>query len=228
MMNRRKMLGNILFFIAIFSLTIYYIFHDQNIGSLIETVKQTKSGYWLIAVLCVIIFICSESVIIFYMMKSIGQEVHMPHCILYSFVGFFFSCITPSATGGQPAQIYFMKKDKIPITLSTLVLMIITITYKMVLIVLGAFVLLIRPAEIIRYLKPVIGICYIGLFINVVFVGFLLLLVFNPTLAKNILVFFIEWLGKLKIIRVFINFYTCFWQCNPACHGSKQGLKFLY
>jgi hypothetical protein len=29
----------------------------------------------------------------------------------YSFIGFFFSGITPSASGGQPAQIYYMNKD---------------------------------------------------------------------------------------------------------------------
>ena len=49
----------------------------------------------------------------------------------------FFSCITPSASGGQPMQIYFMKKDKLPIPVTTLVLMIVTITYKAVLVVIG-------------------------------------------------------------------------------------------
>lgn len=29
----------------------------------------------------------------------------------YSFIGFFYSGITPSATGGQPVQLYYMSKD---------------------------------------------------------------------------------------------------------------------
>ena len=32
-------------------------------------------------------------------------------CIQYSFIGFFYSGITPSATGGQPVQLYYMNKD---------------------------------------------------------------------------------------------------------------------
>lgn len=63
-----------------------------------------------------------------------GKEMDL---LLFSSVGFFFSCITPSASGGQPAQVYYMKKEDIPIPISTMVLLIITIIYKMVLVLLG-------------------------------------------------------------------------------------------
>lgn len=52
-------------------------------------------------------------------------------------IGFFYSCITPSASGGQPAQIYYMSKDGLDVSVSTLVLMIVTITYKAVLVLVG-------------------------------------------------------------------------------------------
>jgi len=71
---------------------------------------------------------------------------------LFSSVGFFFSCITPSASGGQPAQIYYMKKEKIPIPVSTLVLMIVTITYKLVLVVIGVVVTFFGQGFIHKYL----------------------------------------------------------------------------
>ena len=201
MMNRRKVILNTLFLILIFSVTLYYILYNQDISDLLYTIKSTDISYWILAILCVIFFIASESVIIFYMMNSIKQKVNLIHCFLYSFVGFFFSCITPSATGGQPAQIYFMKKDKIPIPIATLVLMIVTITYKMVLVLLGAIVLLVRPTEIMTYLNPVLAICYLGILLNVFCVGFMLLLVFHPTLAKNQLTFIIKLLAKLRLIR---------------------------
>ncbi len=201
MMNKRKVILNTLFLIIVFSITLYYILHDQDINGILDTIRSTDIRYWMLAILCVIFFIGSESIIIFYMMNSIKQKVNIIHCFLYSFVGFFFSCITPSATGGQPAQIYFMKKDKIPIPIATLILMIITIAYKIVLVVLGAVVLVARPTEIMNYLNPVLGICYLGLFMNVIFVGFMLLLVFHPTMAKNQLTFLVKLLGRLHLIR---------------------------
>jgi uncharacterized protein (TIRG00374 family) len=135
------------------------------------------------------------------MMTSIKQKVNLLHCFLYSFVGFFFSCITPSATGGQPAQVYFMKKDRIPIPIATLILMIVTIAYKMVLVVLGVVILIIRPAKIMEFLSPMLGICYLGLLINIVFVAFMLLLVFHPSLAKTQLTSLVELLASLRLIR---------------------------
>ena len=137
MRNKKKAIFNTIFLILIFSITVYMVFKGEDLGEIIHTVRQADPVYLLISVVCVVLFILGESVIIFYMMRTLGAKVKMGHCALYSFVGFFFSCITPSASGGQPMQIYFMKKDKLPIPVTTLVLMIVTITYKAVLVVIG-------------------------------------------------------------------------------------------
>ena len=198
---KRKGILNLIFLLAVFLITFYYIFHGQDMGELLKYLKNADIRYWFVAVICVIFFIGSESVIIFYMMHSIKQKIHLGHCLLYSFVGFFFSCITPMATGGQPAQIYYMQKDKIPIPVSTLVLMIVTITYKMVLVLIGIAVVIIRPVEIMHYLHSVLGWCYLGLVLNIVSVGFMVLLIFHPTMAKSIITLVIKILNKLHLLK---------------------------
>ncbi len=201
MMSKKKGILNGLFLAAVFVITVYCVFQGQDMGELLSYIKNADIRYWLLAIICVVFFIGSESVIIYYMMHTIKQKVRLLHCFLYSFVGFFFSCITPSATGGQPAQIYYMKKDKIPIPVSTLVLMIVTITYKLVLVVIGIAVFLIRPAEIMKYLQPVAGWCYLGLALNVFCVSFMMLLVFHPTMAREILMALIRGLGKIHLVK---------------------------
>lgn len=57
-------------------------------------------------------------------------------CIQYSFIGFFYSGITPSATGGQPVQLYYMSKDGNRGSDSTVVLMTVAVVYKFVLVIL--------------------------------------------------------------------------------------------
>ncbi len=69
--------------------------------------------------------------------RTFGTRLKKWTCFLFSSIGFFFSCITPSASGGQPAQIYYMRRKNIPIPVATLVLMIVTITYKAVLVLVG-------------------------------------------------------------------------------------------
>jgi uncharacterized protein (TIRG00374 family) len=201
-MNKRKSIVNTIFLLTVFLITIYYIFHGKDMSSLLKYIQNTDMRYWFLAVICVILFIGSEAGIIFYMMHTIQQKINIGHCLLYSFVGFFFSCITPSATGGQPAQIYYMKKDKIPIPVATLILMIVTITYKMVLVAIGIIVVIIRPAEIMRCLNPVLGICYLGLALNIICVGFMVLLVFHPKMAHNMFVAIIKILIKIHLFKL--------------------------
>ena len=51
-------------------------------------------------------------------------------CLGYSFVGFYVSSITPSSTGGQPAQVYYMSKDGIPAAHGALNMMLIAVCYQ--------------------------------------------------------------------------------------------------
>ena len=196
-MKNKKNIFNALFLFLVFGLTMYYVFHGEDMDALLGYLGQAKVSFWFVGVVLVVIFILSESVIIYYMMKSVGQPVILTHCFLYSFVGFFFSAITPSATGGQPAQLYFMKKDKLSMSISTLILMVVTITYKAVLVVIGVAVMILRPASIMKHLEPVIGWCYLGVALNVFCVTFMLILVFHPTLAEDILIRLVQVFSKL-------------------------------
>ncbi|MFA9467016.1 MAG: YbhN family protein [Velocimicrobium sp.] len=200
-MNKRKGILNIVLLMSVFLFTMYYIFEGEDIGELRRYIQKADSRYWLAAVVCVVLFIGGESVVIYYMMHTIKQKIGLGHCFLYSFVGFFFSCITPSASGGQPAQLYYMRKDKIPMPIATLVLMIVTITYKSVLVMIGFAVMMIRPTNIMYYLHPVLAWCYLGLILNVVSVSFMLLIVFHPTMAKSILSVVIKILNKMHLVK---------------------------
>lgn len=196
-MKNKKTIFNLLFLLIVFGLTIYYVFHGEDLEAIGGYLGQADIAFWLAGVVLVVLFILSESVIIYYMMRSVGQPAILTHCFLYSFVGFFFSAITPSATGGQPAQLYFMKKDKLSMSISTLILMIVTITYKAVLVIIGVAVMVLRPAPVMRHLEPVMGWCYLGVALNVFCVTFMLILVFHPTLAENILVTLVRIFSKV-------------------------------
>lgn len=82
-------------------------------------------------------------------------------------------------------QVVAMRKDDIPVAISTIVLAIVTVTYKLVLVMIGVVVLTLRPAAVMVYLEPVESIVYIGLALNVVFISVLLLMIFSPRLVRN-------------------------------------------
>lgn len=201
MESKKKKIGNALFLVVVFLLTIYSVFHGEDLYAVGAAIEGVNLWYIIPAGAAVIFFIWGESIIIHYMFGTLDIKTKKRTCFLYSCVGFFFSAITPSATGGQPAQIYYMHKNKIPIPVATLVLMIVTITYKLVLVIIGLFVALFQRGFVHRYLEGILPIFYLGVGLNVFCCIFMSFLVFWPNLAKNMLVKGMHFLEHIHLMK---------------------------
>lgn len=201
MESKKKKIGNALFLVLVFLLTIYSVFHGEDLHAVGEAIEGVNPWYIIVAGAAVIVFIWGESIIIHYMFGTLNITTKKRTCFLYSCVGFFFSAITPSATGGQPAQIYYMRKNKIPIPVATLVLMIVTITYKSVLVFIGLFVAFFQRGFVHRYLEGILPVFYLGVALNVFCCIFMSFLVFWPSLAKNILVKGMHFLEHIHLMK---------------------------
>jgi len=200
-LKNKKSIFNAVFVIAVFGFTMFSIFRGEDLRDIFSKVIKASPGYLLLGVICVILYIYIESDIIHYMLHSLGIKSKRFTCFLFSGVGFFFSCITPASSGGQPAQIYYMKKSKIPIPISTVVLMIVTITFKLVLVVIGLFLIFFQQGFINRYLNGILPIFYLGIALNFVVVVSMMVLTFNQKLAKNVMITGLKLLEKLKLLK---------------------------
>lgn len=196
-----KVIINTIFLFIVFGGTAYIVFKDQEIESVIEAVREAKKGYFALGFIFSLLFICSESVIIHSLLQTIRQRIPLLRCVKYSFVGFFFSAVTPSATGGQPMQIVWMKKDKIGVPESTLVLMIVTAAYKIVLLMLSVVAAIFEWHFIQENASEIWFLVIIGVICNVSFILILLLAVFKQTWVTDMIGKSIFWLGKHHIIK---------------------------
>lgn len=199
--KKHKKWFNAAFLIIIFGATLWSVFAGEDLRQLADYMQDANPAYILPSILCVVAFIVGESVVIAFLLRSLGTKVDFGHCCLYSFIGFFYSCITPSASGGQPMQVIAMRKDKIPVAVSTVVLAIVTITYKLVLVVIGLAVMLLRPEPVITYLDSVEGLVYLGMALNVGCIALLLLLVFHPALFRRGVEWIIALVGRIRPFR---------------------------
>lgn len=104
MTNKKKALLNAVFLITVFSLTMYLVFRGEDIHKIKAVIREADMSFLLIGMICVVFFILGESLIIFYMMRSLGAKVKMGHCALYSFVGFFLAASLPLRQAGSPCR----------------------------------------------------------------------------------------------------------------------------
>ena len=103
---------NVVFLVVVFGLTLYGVFRGEDLGEVLDGLTKCDPVILVVpCIVCVLAFILFESIIMKYLFGTLGIKLRLMRCYLYSFVGFFFSCITPSASGGQPAQILFMRKE---------------------------------------------------------------------------------------------------------------------
>ena len=71
----------------------------------------------------VLYFLC-ETINVTRTLKILGEKSIFLKNFKYTLIGFFFSSITPAASGGQPMEIYYMSRDGLNVANSTLTLLI--------------------------------------------------------------------------------------------------------
>ena len=201
MKKYKKVLIDAILFFVIIGLTLYGVFHGEDLSGLKDAIKKSNILWLIPAVPLVLFFIAGESIVIWHMLDCYGIYVKERFCFLFSAVGFFFSCVTPSATGGQPMQIYFMKKEDIPVPIATVILLVVTITYKFVLVVVGIGLWLFAGGFLAEYVAEARWVFYLGILLNVGCVILMCVVVFHPSFAKKTLILGAKLLERIHILK---------------------------
>lgn len=181
----RKLILNAGIFVAVMILTFWFVFRNQDLANMAEAVREMSGKYMAAAFLLAVLFVMAEGCMIWYLLRGIGGRTTLLRCVSYSFIGFFFSGLTPSATGGQPMQLYYMKRDGNTLSASSVVLMTVAIVYKLVLVLIGAGIILFWRTPLRGYLGKYYGLYFLGLFLNTLLVAVLLTVMFSPGIIKG-------------------------------------------
>ena len=201
--NRKKKLAiNVILFLAIMVFTMWFVFRDEGVEAVLTAMKQMSFAHLLLAIAIALFFVSAEGVMIWYLLRSIDGTSSLFSCIRCSFIGFLFSGITPSATGGQPMQLYYLKRDGNSWSLSSVALMTVALMYKLVLVLFGVGILLFWHAPLRGYLGTgYYRLFLLGLTLNTLLVVGLLMVVFTPSVIR-LLSGKAEWLAvKLHLLK---------------------------
>lgn len=199
-MRGKKILSGCLF-LALTVLTFYVILKDQNPRDLIQDIKHIHKGYLMLALFLSLFFVTAEGILIWYLLKAIGDKGKLASCIKYSFTGFFYSGITPSATGGQPMQLYYMRKDGRNIANSTVVLMSVAVAYKLVLVILGIGISIFWWDNLKIFMGAFLPLYFVGLFLNAILVVVLLAIMLNGPGMEKLICFLERFLIKIHVMK---------------------------
>lgn len=201
MIQKKKNLLGFLMMAALMTVTGGVLLRGQPVSLLWESMRRLKPQFLLAGLSLMLGYVGCEALCTYQILGRLGHKVPYRHCLGYSFVGFYVSSITPSATGGQPAQIYYMSRDRIPAAHGALNMMLIASCYQTATLIWGGAVWFFFPA-VHEQMGGGLGLLLLyGAGMMILLTVGMMMAMFLPGPARRICGGVLALLAKIRILR---------------------------
>ncbi|SDB37023.1 hypothetical protein SAMN02910298_01784 [Pseudobutyrivibrio sp. YE44] len=139
---------------------------SMSIETLMKKISEADTKWITAAIISTACYVIFEAVALCSILKGIGYKQNINRGLIYSTSDVYFSAITPSATGGQPASAFFMLKDGVPAGVASAALILNLMMYNAAIIFLGIVAIIIAPRSFIGFgiaAKVLIILGFVGL-----------------------------------------------------------------
>jgi hypothetical protein len=195
--NRRNNVSLVLV-IAFF---LIFIFINKDLKDFPEVIIAANTKYLIVAVLLMFGNWALDGIILNVLTNKIYGKVKFLKSFRFSLVGQYYSAITPFSAGGQPAQIYLMSKDSIPVSKSSLILFNKFVIYQAAVTLYYLIMFIFKFNFVSVNAKSVLPFAIFGLFLYVVVLIGITLLFYKPSWIKPIVLTLYKFLSKIKIMK---------------------------
>ena len=174
----------------------------DDFGNIVNTLSGANYGWILIALLCFFVGIGFEAKAYQEIIQGYEYEYTFKKSYRMLLITKFFNGITPFSSGGQPMQIYMLKKDGIRLTKATNIISQNFIIYQAALVIFGIIAILINNSlklfTEVNLLKQLVT---IGFLINTLVMVGLVVISFSSKFNHFIVNKSISILSKFKLVK---------------------------
>lgn len=146
-------------------------------------------------------FILFEGLALQAICRLLGYRCRLMQGTLYSAADIYFSAITPSATGGQPASAMLMLRDGIPAAVATVALLMNAVLYTLSIFILVLLGLFFCPGAYALFGAPSHALILIGLALQGLMMAAVVLLIFHEKTFLWIADFFLGLGQRLHLLK---------------------------
>ncbi len=195
-----KMIRNLIFFILLIVFTFWFIFKDQDINELIKTIQSVNIGYVLIGAFFMFMTYIMEAYNVRSVLVALGErKIPILKALKFTWIGFFFSAITPAATGGQPVEVYYMNKEKIKVSNGTMAMLLQLCGFQISTILIS-IICAILNFDMLK--DGMIWFYLLGLSLNTIALTFMLIGVFSKKITRKLINILIRIIKFFKVRNV--------------------------
>lgn len=200
-MKKNKNLISFLIVLVVTGLVLYFALKDQA-GEIFKQIISINLPWLLLAVLLMFGYTLFRSFSFSIFVRKFNKDYTVGRALNLTLKTQFYNAITPFATGGQPFQVYELKKEGVSYANSTNVIVQNFIAYQISIIVLGIISLVCnRIFNIFTNIGIVKQFITIGFIINAGIAVMLLIMAFTKTINHKVVKGIIRFLACLKIVK---------------------------
>ena len=181
----KRLLLNLAFVAVLITVTLVVLFvsqkDDLDFNQIVEYFKDSNPVWIVGAFVCMLLFTVFEGISIFFIARFFGRKPNIISATAYSAANGFYSAITPTAAGGQPAAVYYMSRDGMSPGKASFAILLNTIGYTAAIFAIGIAAICINPslfggintvfAKVLVIAGAVIQAGLLGLYIGCMFFG---------------------------------------------------------
>ncbi|MCR4962559.1 MAG: flippase-like domain-containing protein [Firmicutes bacterium] len=199
--NKKRQCISIAVIATILAVTFFLLFRDQELPELLPLLKSLQPAYLLAAVLAMLAFFAFEALSLRLLLGALRYRPGFCRCYSYALINFYFSSITPGCCGGQPSQLYYMKRDGIGLGSSSLTVLLFNVAYHLSAITIILCALLWGGKNLLHDLSMIKYLLIYGMTVQFLCMAAYGFLIFSPKTAPLAVDKVIRLLAKLHIVK---------------------------
>ena len=166
-----------------------------------EDLQQADKRWLIPAILCMLGFVVFEGCALKASCDALDYRTSLGRACSYSAADIYFSAITPSASGGQPACLLLMRRDGIPGSVGTAVLLLTLAMYAMAILTIGAVCALLAPGVFLVFDTTGRVLIVIGYAAQIVLAALFLMMILRERMLETACRGLVHLLAKLRLLR---------------------------
>ena len=192
---------NVLIILAITVGFLWYVLKD-NFNEVVETLFRSNIGWLFLALLAFIIYMVFDTLSTYGIIKLYKKDATFKFALYLGVINKFFCGITPLSSGGQPMQIYELKKKGVPISTGANIEVQAYMMFQIALMLTAILsIILDKILHIFQFIPVLQPMMIAGFLINLVVLLALLFISFSKNFNRSVIRLIITGLSKFGLVR---------------------------
>lgn len=200
-MKKKSLFSFVYIGVTILVIILIMVFGETSIEDIGNALKGFNI-WWMVACIgALLLYWLSDAWLLYDITAYMYKAEPFLQSIKVGIIGLYYSALTPSSTGGQPMQVVYMKRNKVPVGTATCIVCIKFVVYELSLCTIYLIGMLIRGVEYYNNNNEAFWLAALGFVINLTAVFFIILTIVNKKLVLKAGSWIIRAFSKIRIIK---------------------------